>query len=52
MPRRVYTYVPGMGWDWLNLVASIGGFLFATGVLLTFINLFVSRKHPTLGRSG
>ena len=46
MARRVYTYQSGLGWDWLNLVASIGGFMFATGVLLTFVNLFVSRKHP------
>ena len=46
MARRVYTYESGLGWDWLNLVASIGGFIFATGVLLTFVNLFVSRKHP------
>jgi cytochrome c oxidase subunit I+III len=46
MARRVYTYQSGLGWDWLNLVASIGGFMFATGVLLTFVNLFVSRRHP------
>ena len=45
MARRVYTYQSGLGWDWLNLVASIGGFMFAAGVLLTFVNLFVSRKH-------
>jgi cytochrome c oxidase subunit I len=46
MARRVYTYDSGLGWDWLNLVASIGGFIFATGVLLTFVNLFVSPRHP------
>ena len=42
----MYTYDSGLGWDWLNLVASIGGFIFATGVLLTFVNLFISRRHP------
>jgi cytochrome c oxidase subunit 1/cytochrome c oxidase subunit I+III len=46
MARRVYTYQSHLGWDWLNLVVSIGGFVFATGVLLTFVNLFVSRRHP------
>ena len=46
MARRVYTYQSGLGWDWLNLVASIGGFIFAIGVLLTFVNLFLSRRHP------
>jgi hypothetical protein len=35
-----------LGWDWLNLVSSIGGFMFATGVGVTFVNLWVSRKHP------
>ena len=24
MPRRIYTYAPGRGWEDLNLVASIG----------------------------
>ncbi len=46
MPRRIYTYQSGLGWDWLNLVASIGGFMFALGVGITFVNLWVSRKHP------
>jgi cytochrome c oxidase subunit 1/cytochrome c oxidase subunit I+III len=46
MPRRVYTYQAGLGWDWLNLIATIGGFAFAIGVGLTFVNVWVSRKHP------
>lgn len=32
MPRRVYTYLPGLGWETLNLVSTIGGFLSAAGV--------------------
>ena len=28
MPRRVYTYADGLGWGTLNLIATIGGFLF------------------------
>jgi len=39
MPRRVYTYPDGMGWDLLNLVTSIGSFLFAIGVVLFFVNV-------------
>ncbi|HYL50813.1 MAG TPA: cbb3-type cytochrome c oxidase subunit I, partial [Acidimicrobiia bacterium] len=46
MPRRIYTYPSGLGWEWLNLVSSIGGFIFAIGVGITFLNLWVSRKHP------
>ena len=31
MPRRVYTYAPDMGWDTLNLITSVGSFVFAVG---------------------
>ncbi len=31
MPRRVYTYPEGMGFDTLNLVSSIGAFVLAAG---------------------
>ncbi|MGH6918370.1 MAG: cbb3-type cytochrome c oxidase subunit I, partial [Geminicoccaceae bacterium] len=34
MPRRVFTYPEGLGWDWLNLVSSLGSFVFAAGFLL------------------
>jgi cytochrome c oxidase subunit I len=44
MPRRVYTYAEGMGWDTLNLITSIGSFVFAIGVLLFFINVAKSWK--------
>jgi cytochrome c oxidase subunit I len=44
MPRRVYTYAEGMGWDTLNLITSIGSFVFAIGVLLFFINVVKSWK--------
>src|SRR5579859_1171658 len=45
MPRRVYTYEPGLGWDWLNLLATIGSFVLAVGLLLFVINYFWSRKN-------
>jgi cytochrome c oxidase subunit I+III len=47
MPRRVYTYPEGLGWDWLNLVATMGSFLFAAGVLVFLTDLVVHRR---LGR--
>ena len=34
MPRRVFTYSAEMGWDWLNLISTIGAFVFAAGFLL------------------
>ncbi len=33
MPRRVFTYPGDLGWDWFNLVSTIGAFIFAAGVL-------------------
>jgi cytochrome c oxidase subunit I+III len=38
MPRRVYTYPAGLGWDALNLVSTIGAFVIAAGVLLLLID--------------
>lgn len=43
MPRRIYTYPAGLGWGDLNLVTTIGAFLFALGVLLFVINVIRSR---------
>ncbi|HEY0845724.1 MAG TPA: cytochrome c oxidase subunit I [Noviherbaspirillum sp.] len=38
MPRRVYTYLPELGWDTLNLVSTVGGFLSAAGVGMFIID--------------
>lgn len=40
MPRRVYTYQAGQGWDIYNLIATIGAFVLASGVLVFIINFF------------
>jgi cytochrome c oxidase subunit I+III len=45
MPRRVYSYPHGLGWDTLNLVSSIGAFLFATSVLLFLGNVLISLRR-------
>ena len=53
MPRRVYTYLPGSGWDMLNLISTIGAFLFAFGVLLFLIDLVRNfRMAPGGGNAG
>jgi cytochrome c oxidase subunit 1/cytochrome c oxidase subunit I+III len=44
MPRRIYTYPAGMGWSVQNLIVSLGSAMFATGVFLTLINVWISRK--------
>jgi heme/copper-type cytochrome/quinol oxidase subunit 1 len=48
MPRRIYTYDAGMGWDTLNLIITIGALAFAIGVLLSVINVFVSLRRGAL----
>jgi cytochrome c oxidase subunit 1 len=48
MPRRVYTYSDGLGWNGLNLLAFAGVLLIGISVLLLIINLVRSRKHGAL----
>jgi cytochrome c oxidase subunit I+III len=45
MPRRVYTYVPGLGWDTLNALAASGVLLIAASFLVFLGNVIRSRKH-------
>ncbi len=45
MPRRIYTYLPGQGWDGWNLLITVGSFLFAVGLLVTFAEMFRARRH-------
>jgi hypothetical protein len=45
MPRRVYTYPTGMGWDTLNLITTIGSFVFAIGFLLLLLNVAISLRR-------
>jgi cytochrome c oxidase subunit I+III len=40
MPRRVWTYPSVMEWNALNMVSTIGAFVFAAGVLVFVIDLF------------
>jgi cytochrome c oxidase subunit 1 len=42
MPRRIYTYEPGRGWDVWNLIATAGVFFQAAGVLVFVLNLVTS----------
>ena len=47
MPRRVYTYPAVAEWSALNLISTIGAFLFAAGVLVFLLDL-VRNLRPTL----
>lgn len=48
MPRRVYTYPAGFGWDTYNLISTLGSFMIALGVLIFIVNFFYTIKY---GRS-
>ena len=45
MPRRIATYPAGMGWDTLNLLSTVGAYLFAVGVLVGVINVIRSVRR-------
>ena len=50
MPRRVYTYPAVMGWDVLNMISTIGAFLFAAGIALFLIDL-VRNLRPAVSNT-
>jgi cytochrome c oxidase subunit 1 len=39
MPRRIYTYEPGRGWDTWNLLSTVGVFFQAASILVFVMNL-------------
>ena len=50
MPRRIYTYEPGRGWDIWNLFVTVGVFFQAAGILVFVGNLLWSwLKGSTAG---
>jgi cytochrome c oxidase subunit I+III len=42
MPRRVYTYLPNLGWDLWNMLSTIGAFIFGIGVMVFIVNFAIS----------
>ncbi len=49
MPRRIYRYPSGRGWDFWNLISTIGAFIIALSVLVFIINILKSRRGPLVG---
>jgi cytochrome c oxidase subunit 1 len=48
MPRRIYTYQPGLGWSAYNMISTVGAFILGFGILLTIINVVRSLKHGAI----
>ncbi len=44
MPRRVFTYEVGLGWELGNLLSTIGAFVLAAGVLIAVIDFVRARR--------
>jgi cytochrome c oxidase subunit 1/cytochrome c oxidase subunit I+III len=45
MPRRVFTYPAGHGWEDLNALATVGAVILLVSVLLLLLNVARSLKH-------
>jgi cytochrome c oxidase subunit 1 len=48
MPRRVYTYQAGMGWDNMNLLATAGALTLALGIFTSLVNAVRSARSGQL----
>jgi cytochrome c oxidase subunit 1 len=44
MPRRIYTYAPDLGWNFWNLVATIGAFTIALSLLVFLWNVATTTR--------
>lgn len=50
MPRRVFTYLPGQGFETANMISSIGAFLMAVGVIVLLVNIVMTTvKNEKVG---
>jgi cytochrome c oxidase subunit I len=45
MPRRIFTYADGLGFNNMNLIATLGSYLIGAATLLFFWNLIVSARR-------
>jgi cytochrome c oxidase subunit 1 len=44
MPRRIYTYPADRGWDFWNLMSTIGSFVIAVSIAVFLYNLYKTRR--------
>jgi cytochrome c oxidase subunit I len=48
MPRRIYTYPRGLGWEFWNLISTVGAFGIGFGVLLFLVNAVKTVRHGAI----
>ena len=51
MPRRVYTYSPLLGVEWLNLLSTAGGFVLAVGIVAILFDVGLCFVHGRRARA-
>ena len=50
MPRRVFTYLDGQGWNNANMISTVGAFLMAVAVIILLVNVVMtSIKNVKVG---
>jgi cytochrome c oxidase subunit I len=47
MPRRIYTYAPDLGWNFWNLVSTIGALILALSFLVFTVNVLKTLRAGT-----
>ncbi|HZG69186.1 MAG TPA: cbb3-type cytochrome c oxidase subunit I, partial [Herpetosiphonaceae bacterium] len=47
MPRRIYTYPRGLGFDFWNLMSTLGALTIGLSVLVFIINVLIARRNGT-----
>jgi cytochrome c oxidase subunit I+III len=52
MPRRVYTYPEGLGWELPNMISTVGAFGIAAGVALVVVDLIRNFRPASSGGPG
>ncbi|KAB8197413.1 cytochrome c oxidase subunit I [Nonomuraea phyllanthi] len=45
MPRRVYTFPSGLGWELWSLLSTVGAYLLAAGLLCTLLTLWHAHRR-------
>ena len=46
MPRRVFTYLEGQGWDTSNFISTIGAILMTVGTIMFLVNVIITQRKP------
>jgi cytochrome c oxidase subunit I len=45
MPRRVYTYPKGLGFEWLNQLETVGALLLGLSFVVFLVNIYRTMRH-------